>query len=91
MVANNTLRGKINAVFTCTLGESAASTTVSVPPGVLTNASFVAFMPTTANAAAELAAGGMYISARDPASNQFTVTHANNAQTDRTFTYVVLG
>jgi hypothetical protein len=45
--------------------------------------------PRTAHAAAELAAGGCYVSA--VGSGSFTLTHANNAQTDRTFSYVCLG
>jgi hypothetical protein len=46
-------------------------------------------MPTTANAAAEIGAGTAYISARTKRS--FTITHANNSQSDRTFGYVVIG
>jgi hypothetical protein len=45
------------------------------------------FMPTTANAAAELAT--MFVSSRG--KQTFTITHANNGQTDRTFKYVVIG
>jgi hypothetical protein len=43
--------------------------------------------PTTANAAAALAT--TYVSAVTQGS--FTLTHANNAQTDKTFGYVALG
>ena len=49
----------------------------------------VFLFPKTAHAAAELAAGGCYVSA--VAAGTFTLTHANNAQTDRTFAYVCLG
>lgn len=91
VVINRTLLGKLNTVFTVTLTANAANTTVSVPPGVLTADSYINFMPTTSNAAAALAAGTMYVSARTPLTNQFTIAHANNAQADRTFTYVVIG
>jgi hypothetical protein len=43
------------------------------------------FVPLTANAAAEIGAGTMYVSART--KWEFTITHANNAQVDRTFGY----
>ena len=42
-------------------------------------------VPTTANAAAEVRNGTLYVSAR--ANGSFTLTHANNAQTDRIFLY----
>jgi hypothetical protein len=44
-------------------------------------------MPTTANAAAEM--DGMFVSSRG--KQTFTITHANNSQSDRTFKYVVIG
>ena len=44
---------------------------------------------TTANASAEVAAGGFYVSS--VGKQTFTVTHANDAQTDRTFKYAVIG
>jgi hypothetical protein len=49
----------------------------------------IVFTPTTANAAAEQGGGTMYLSAR--AKQGFTLTHANNSQTDRTFLYIVIG
>jgi hypothetical protein len=45
------------------------------------------FVPLTAHAATELAT--MYVSARTQGG--FTLTHANNAQVDRTFAYLRLG
>jgi DNA-binding beta-propeller fold protein YncE len=47
--------------------------------------------PRTANAAAELAAGTMYITDANMGNGTFTVIHANNAQTDRDFRYAVVG
>jgi len=84
---NQILNGKINTVGDITLTANAASST-------LTNTnigadSCILFMPTTANAAAEIGNGTMYVSART--SGSATITHANNANADRTFVYVVLG
>jgi hypothetical protein len=45
------------------------------------------FTAMTANAAA--AVGGLYVSSRG--AGTFTMTHANNAQTDKTFGYVRFG
>jgi hypothetical protein len=47
------------------------------------------FQPLTANAAAALS--GVYTLSGNIADGQFTVQHANNAQTDRIFNYVLLG
>ena len=51
--------------------------------------SVILLMPTTANASAEQGAGTIYVSAR--AKQTFTLTHANNGQTDRTFKYAIIG
>lgn len=83
---NNLQAGKSNNCGTVTLTNSATSTVVAdfrVGPE-----SAILFMPTTSFAATELAAGGMYVSARS--KNSFTITHAS-ATTSRIFTYVVVG
>lgn len=51
--------------------------------------SFIGFMPTTANAAAELGAGTLFVATRG--KQTFTITHANGATGDRTFVYAILG
>lgn len=84
-IGNGIMQGRLNDKGTVTLTASAATTVVSdrrVGPN-----SVITFMPTTANAAAEIGNGTMYVSARSDGT--FTVTHANNAQTDRTFGYRV--
>jgi hypothetical protein len=53
--------------------------------------SVVVFDPKTANAAAELAAGTMYTLTANRGNDSWTVTHANNAQADRTFQVAVIG
>ena len=72
-------------------GLAAAMADVLVPMGLTRQeaAAMTQQMLTTANAAAEVGAGGMYVSAQGDGS--FTVTHANNAQADRTFDYTVTG
>jgi hypothetical protein len=80
-------QGRSNAVGTFTLAASAATTTVTA-----TNCgagSSVLCFPTTANAAAEWKNGTMYIGT--VSNGSFVVTHANNAQTDRSFMYAAVG
>ena len=86
-IVNNILDGKINSTGTVTLTASAATTVVTEDRTGAT--SVILFMPTTANAAAEQAAGGMFVSSRG--KQTFTITHANNSQADRVFDYIVIG
>ena len=80
-------RGRSNAFGTVTLAENQATTTVD--DDNVGAESFIGLTPKTANAAAELGNGTLYISAQSDGS--FTLTHANNPQTDRTFTYAIQG
>ncbi len=77
--------GKIGSNSTVTLAASAGTTVVT--DRRVGKDSVILFMPTTANAVAET----MYVSAIAPRSNQFTITHTNNSQTDRSYSYIVLG
>lgn len=77
--------GRTDAVGDFTCGASSATTTLTDER--IGGDSHITFTPLTANAAAEVAAGGFYVSAR--AKGSATITHANNAQTDRDFTYKV--
>lgn len=80
------IEGRSNAVGSVTLAAGAASTTVS---GDTINANAIVILaPKTANAAAAVATTSYSVS---PAGGAFTLTHANNAQTDRTFGYLVIG
>lgn len=81
--------GKLENVAEVTLTANVASTTVTdirVSPQ-----SVLAWHPRTANAAAELAAGTMYVTDANMANGSYTITHANNAQTDRTFRVAIIG
>ena len=84
-VINSLLLGKTNNVTSVTLTENSATTTITDPR--LTYASFIGLMPTTANAAA--ATANVYVSARGDGTA--TLTHTNNAQTDRAFIMLIVG
>lgn len=79
--------GRSNAVGSFTLQTGAGSTTVA--DGNCASGSVVLPIPTTANAAAEVGNGTMYLSA--VSNGSFTFTHANSATTGRTFKYVIVG
>jgi len=87
------MRGRTNNVRTVTLAANVGSTTVTLEKDAINDNTAFFFMPTTANAATELAAGTMYVSARSTSADPqtFTITHVNNAQTDRIFQYIMVG
>lgn len=82
-------RGKMDAVTELTLTANAATSTLAWKG--LSPQSVVLFDPKTANAAAELAAGTMYVLTANRGNDTWTVTHANNAQADRTFQVAIIG
>ncbi len=90
-VVNGIMGGKINNTGETTLVASTATSTVTLSAGRLGEDTQVIFTPTTANAATELAGGSMFVSSRDVANNVFRITHANNAQTDRIFKFMLFG
>lgn len=79
--------GRSNAVGSVTLAASEDSTTVTTDNCAAGSTPIL--VPTTAHAAAEFGNGTLYISA--VANKSFTIGHANNTQTDRTFLYAILG
>lgn len=79
--------GRSNAIGTVTLTISVATTTVT--DANCSSGSVPILVPTTANAAAEVGNGTMYVSA--VANSSFTITHANSATTGRTFLYALHG
>jgi hypothetical protein len=84
---NQLIEGRSNAIGEVTLAAGTTTTTVN---RAIINANGAPFLvPQTANAAAEIGAGTLYVSAVTAGS--FTITHANNAQTDRTYFYIFLG
>lgn len=81
------MRGETNNAGSATLAANVATTTVT-DARVGANTKIV-MMPTTANAAAEIGAGTIYVSSK--ADGSFVLTHANNAQADRAFDYILAG
>jgi len=84
-IVNNTVAGKLNVLGEVTLEANAAATMLSDP--LITQGSFIGLMPMTANAAAALS--GLFFA--PSATGSVAISHANNAQTDRTFRYAILG
>lgn len=78
-------QGKQTNTGSFTLTASTTTTTVS-DSRVGINSVVIPF-PTSATAAAEF--GTIYIS--NTTKEQFTVTHANTADSDKTFNYIVIG
>lgn len=70
-----------------TLTAGAASTTLTHPM-IRFNAPIL-LQPTTANAAAEIGAGTIFLPEASRNNGSAVFTHANNGQTDRTFRYFI--
>lgn len=79
--------GRGNYTGTVTLTAGAAST--AVPRTNANENAIVLLFPMTANAAAALTT--TYVAQASITKTGFSVTHANNAQTDRTFAYAMVG
>lgn len=77
--------GKINVTGEITLDANSSSTVFTNQ--LLGVGSVVNFMPVTANAAAVISS--VYIS--DRANGEFTITHANDANTDKIFRFSIIG
>lgn len=89
-VVNGLVNGKMNIKGTVTLPTDASTTTV-VDDARVGPESVITLMPTTAAAATEYVTGSVYISDRDTANKQFTITHSNSGVAARTFDYGILG
>jgi hypothetical protein len=81
------MQGRSNNVIDVTLTEN--TTTTVVTDSRITLCAAILLQPTTANAAAALAT--TYILETGRVNGSVTITHANNAQTDRTFKAVIVG
>lgn len=79
--------GRSNAVGVVTLRANQVTTAVPAPTcGVGTN---ILMFPATANAAAALAT--TFILVANVTAGQFIISHANNAQVDKTFYWLAVG
>lgn len=83
---NRLMQGHGNWTAFVTLAPNAGSTVVTDTR--ISGATFAGVMPQTPHAAAEIAAGTMSFVCGD---GTLTITHANNAETDRTFTMCMIG
>jgi hypothetical protein len=79
--------GRSNAVGSVTLTTGASSTTVTT--NNCAAGSVPILVPASANAAAEVGNGTMYVSA--VTNGAFTIAHANSAVAGRVFLWAVLG
>jgi hypothetical protein len=70
-----------------TLTANAGSTTLV--DARIRHDSPVALLPVTTNAAAELVAGLLHVNEAGRVNGSVAIVHANNAQTDRTFRYLI--
>jgi hypothetical protein len=86
---NAVMDGKTNNTATITLTANSATTTVTFAEGRVGADTVLTFTPITANAAGALS--GLYVSGRDVAAKTVTLTHANTATNDRTFSCVLVG
>lgn len=90
-VVNSMRNGKLNAVTNVTLTPGGTTTTFTDQR--ITPQSVILLMPQTANAAAAVAslAGPIYVSSTTQVNGSAVITHASNAQTDRTFAVLIIG
>lgn len=82
-------RGRHNNVGTVTLTANSATTTLT--DARIAADSAVIIVPTTANASAEIGNGTIFISESNRVNGSIVITHANNAQADRTYRYAIMG
>lgn len=88
---NNTLMGKMNSVGTFTLNASTVSTSVKFQAGLIGPNTKMIWYPLTANAAAVAYDGSMFLSTVDPLNSVIGLTHTSDANTNKTFAYVIIG
>lgn len=86
---NQVNQGKFNCTIEVTL--KASSTTTTITDVRISPFSVILWMPVTAHAAAEIAAGGLYIPESTMLNGSAVIQHANNAQTDRSFRVGIFG
>ena len=87
-VVNKLLQGKMNAVIPVTL--TANSTTTVVTDARISGSSSVYLQPLTADAAAAQG-GSPWVLVTSQLAGTLTLTHANDANADKTFNMLVIG
>ena len=86
-VVNGTMAGNLNVVGSSPLTLAPGVTTTTINDARIGGTSVILLQPMTANAAAAIPT--TWIST--PGKTTVTINHANSAQTDRTFQYVIIG
>lgn len=84
-VIQQLMQGRTNATGDFTLTANSTSTVVTSQ--TCGPSSVIVWMPTTTNAASQMAT----LSCATVAARTFTLTHASNANIDQSFKYIVLG
>lgn len=88
---NGCLNGKLNSTGTFTLNASTVSTSVKFAEGMIGQDTVFIYFPLTATAAAVAYDGAMFMSTRDTTNFILGLTHTSDANTDKTFAYVLIG
>lgn len=83
---NGARGGQLDCTLSVTLDPNEDTTTVIDSRISLSTAPLL--VPVTASAAAEIAAGGLYVT---PTSGQCVITHANSVVADRTYQLALIG
>jgi len=83
------MQGKTNNTGTFTLTANSATTTLTFAAGRLGINTVLLWEPTSSNSAGAISS--LYESARDVSNGTITLTHANTADIDRTFNYILVG
>jgi len=88
---NNSLNGKLNSTGKFTLAASTVSTEVKFANGMVGQNTVIIYFPLTANASVVANDGAMFMSSRDVTNSVLGLTHTSDANTDKTFAYVLIG
>ncbi len=88
---NNNLSGRLNSTGTFTLAASTVSTEVKFAYGMVGQNTKILYYPLTLNAATVAYDGAMFQSSRDVPNSVLGLTHTADANTDKTFAYVLIG
>jgi hypothetical protein len=88
-VVKGAMQGKTNNAGTLTLTANSTTTTVTFAKGRLGTGTHISLTATTTSAATAAGLGLKVVI--DVANDQFTITHNNTADSDKIFTYALIG
>lgn len=87
-VLRGAMQGSLNVTSQTPVTLTPGATTTTIKDARIGGTSIIQLCPTTANAAAALATTWITV---PPLKTIATINHANSAQTDRTFDYIIIG